>query len=75
VRALVAQHRERAGTALSVDELLERGWPGEQVAQSGANRVYVALTTLRKLGLRDFLNRDQAGYLLDPGAQIEIVDD
>jgi DNA-binding NtrC family response regulator len=75
VRALVAQHRERAGTARSVDELLERGWPGEQVVQSGANRVYVALTTLRKLGLRDFLNRDQAGYLLDPAAQVEIVDD
>ncbi|MEM6991151.1 MAG: hypothetical protein AAF721_11655 [Myxococcota bacterium] len=39
-------------------------------ARAGANRVYVALTTLRKLGLRDYLLSQDDGYLLDPAMPI-----
>ena len=65
--ALIDRRRTEPGSPLSVDALLARGWPDERfIAKTGANRVYVALTTLRKLGLRDLLVRDEGGYYLDP---------
>ncbi len=74
--ALAARRRSAPGSALSVPELLEVGWPGERVEpRSGANRVYVALTTLRRLGLRDILLRERDGYLLAPAAAIEVARD
>jgi hypothetical protein len=52
---------------LSQDALLARGWPGERMTPSaGANRMKVALSTLRTLGLRDILQRNEQGYLLNP---------
>lgn len=69
---LVHEHRHGPGAGLSLDALLEAGWPGERVMPSaGANRVYVALTTLRKLGLRKVLLSQEDGYLLDPAVPIE----
>ena len=69
---LVQEHRQSPGAGLSLDQLLEAGWPGERVMPSaGANRVYVALTTLRKLGLRKVLLSQEGGYLLDPAVPIE----
>jgi len=53
--------------ALDVAELLERGWPGERVIPEAAkNRVYVAVATLRKLGLKEVLLRRDDGYVFDP---------
>jgi len=50
-----------------VEGLLEKGWPGERVhPEAGADRVYMALSTLRKLGLREVLVSRDDGYLLDP---------
>jgi hypothetical protein len=50
---------------MRVEDLLAAGWPGERVRyDAGANRVYVALAELRKLGLRDWLMNDGAGYRL-----------
>ena len=52
---------------MSVQELLEAGWPGERpVAQAGANRVYVELNRLRRLGLRELLVKTADGYALAP---------
>ena len=34
--------------------------------RAGAMRVYVTISTLRDLGLRDFLVNGEGGYLLDP---------
>jgi hypothetical protein len=65
--ALVIARRERPGDALSADELLAAGWPGERVlAEAGAHRVRVAVSTLRKLGLSAALNTAANGYRLDP---------
>ncbi len=59
--------------ALSVEELLERGWPGEQVIPEAAkNRVYVAVATLRKMGLKDVLIRRDDGYVLDPEVALRV---
>jgi len=65
--ALATHHAQRPGVPLATFELLEAGWPGEEVAAlSGANRVYVALAALRKLGLASVLLRSGDGYLFDP---------
>ncbi len=51
--ALIERNREAPGASLTVQDLLEAGWPGERpMAEAGANRVYVALTKLRRMGLR-----------------------
>ena len=65
--ALGAARRERPGQTLSVEALLGAGWPGETVlSEAGASRVYVAVSTLRRMGLRDVLRRVDDGYLIDP---------
>ena len=65
--SLVQARLEHPGTGLSIDELQRVGWPGERMSPiSGANRVYVAIATLRSNGLRDLLLKREVGYLLDP---------
>ncbi len=61
------------GVALDSHDLLELGWPGESVnVQSGLNRVKVALSTLRKLGLREVLVRGEGGYRFDPDIPVAV---
>lgn len=69
----LAQEREASpARALAWDDLLASGWPGEKMrADAGAHRVRVAISTLRKLGLRDALLTREEGYLLDPGLALE----
>lgn len=63
---LARAHVERGGEALSLDEIIQAGWPGERLGlSSAANRVRVALATLRKLGLKDAIKTVQGGYTLD----------
>ncbi len=55
----------RPGGALGWEALLAAGWPGERVLpDAAAHRVRVAVSTLRKLGLRDLLRTTEEGYLL-----------
>ena len=62
----LAERREIApGEPLSVEALVAAGWPGERMLpKAGATRVYTAIASLRRLGLRDMLVRDERGYLL-----------
>lgn len=65
--ALAEARRDRAGKPLTLDQLLDVGWPGETpLAEAGQNRVYVAISALRKLGLGDSLQRWDNGYRIDP---------
>lgn len=67
VRALSEQRIAAPGVALPQDELVALGWPDEKIAADAAtNRMQVALSTLRKLGLRSLIQRTGEGYLLDP---------
>jgi predicted ATPase len=70
--ARLAERREIApGEPLSVDALVAAGWPGERMLpKAGATRVYTAVASLRRLGLRDLLLRDDQGYLLRPDVPI-----
>ena len=62
----LAERREIApGEPLSVEALVSAGWPGERMLpKAGATRVYTAIASLRRLGLRDYLMREERGYLL-----------
>jgi predicted ATPase len=64
---LCEQHRASPGGALTVDQLFAAGWPGEKaLPEAGARRVYVAISTLRSLGLGHALVTRDDGYLLHP---------
>ena len=72
---LVAERVSAPGRAIAVEALIEHGWPGERMRwESANNRFKVALSTLRKLGLKDMIVRDDAGYLLDPAIAIAWID-
>lgn len=66
---------ENPGVALSVHETVAIGWPGERIHPEAAReRVYTAITTLRRFGLRTLIRRDD-GYLIDPAQAVRLVDD
>jgi len=69
-RLLVALARERRrspGAYVSGTELVARVWPGERiVARAAKNRLHVALSTLRKAGLKAQIERSADGYRLVP---------
>ena len=72
---LAAVRIDAPGTASSWDAVQEAGWPGERILPSaGAHRVRVAVSTLRKLGLRDALRTTPEGYLLDPTLRVVRTD-
>lgn len=72
-RTLVEQRLQHPGRPVHVQQLVQAAWPGERlVGDSGANRVYVAIATLRALGLGPLLHTRSGGYLLDPFASIEV---
>lgn len=65
VSALLQASSEEPSRSLDVYAVLEAGWPGEQVLpEAAANRVYVAMATLRKLGLAPILHTCDEGYML-----------
>ncbi len=67
---LVRRRLEGEG-GLGVYDLMDVGWPGEILhPESGSNRVYVAITTLRNLGLREVLVHRDDGYTLDPAVAV-----
>lgn len=71
---LVAHGEARPGQPVTVEAMLAAGWPGERVLPAaGANRVYVAIATLRSMGLRDLLLSRDSGYFLDPACVIRRV--
>jgi hypothetical protein len=73
--ALAHARRSRAGAPVTIEELLRAGWPGEQpLAEAASNRVWVTISTLRKLGLGDALQRWDGGYRLDPAVPCRIED-
>ncbi|NUP04519.1 MAG: tetratricopeptide repeat protein [Polyangiaceae bacterium] len=65
LRVLVEARLARPGVPLTVETLVSVGWPGERIlSAAGAERVYAAIATLRRLGLRAFLVQQGDGYML-----------
>jgi hypothetical protein len=70
---LARERQQRPGQPLTVDTLIVAGWPGERMLpRAGATRVYTAIASLRRLGLRDVLLSVEHGYLLAPGVPLEL---
>jgi Tfp pilus assembly protein PilF len=68
--ALVAARTEQRG-ALSVDDVLRAGWPGERVLRRAAEaRVYNIIKHLRSAGLRDLIVSLEGGYAIDPAQRV-----
>lgn len=77
-RVLWALCRRRAAGSLDAidpDVLVREVWPEETlVRRSGRNRLYVALSSLRKAGLADILERGPAGYRLSPRVEVVVAE-
>jgi hypothetical protein len=68
---LVERRTRDPGKGTPSAELFAAAWPGTRVStKSMGARVYVAIGTLRRLGLADMLLRNDSGYLLDPARPI-----
>lgn len=67
----LAQARSSGAADVSRDDLIAAGWPDERIlAGAAAHRVRVAMSTLRKLGLKAVLVTTEDGYALDPQVAI-----
>lgn len=74
LEGLLAEHAAHPGRPMPVEAMLAAGWPGERVLRgAAANRVYVAVATLRSVGLRDVLLSREGGYCLDPRCVVRRV--
>ncbi len=64
LEALVAR-RLAGGPNLSIGDLVRAAWPEQRaVTDAAKNRVHVALSTLRSLGLKGIIVREDGGYRL-----------
>jgi hypothetical protein len=72
LRALVDARSSQPGVPVSVETLVAAGWPGERILPAAAaGRVYTAIATLRRMGLRGVVEQTGTGYLIPP--QIPVV--
>jgi hypothetical protein len=66
---LIVAH-ERGRGPVATEQLVAAGWPGERILPAAAsNRLHVALSTLRRLGLGDLVVRDAGGYAIASGVE------
>ncbi len=69
---LVARSQAAPGRPCPLPELMRATWPEQsELNDLTLNRLYVAVATLRKLGLKDWLVKEPDGYYLDPRVSIE----
>jgi tetratricopeptide (TPR) repeat protein len=74
LRLLASRRMDAPGDVVPVEEIIDAGWQGERIRPEAAlNRAYVALATLRKLGLREALVTAAGGYCLDPAMAIRFA--
>jgi predicted ATPase len=73
LQRLVQARTQTPGRPVEMEELIRAGWPEEKMrALAGINRVHVALTSLRNVGLRRVLISRERGHLLDPNLQLVV---
>lgn len=69
--ALVARRLSHPGAPVAIGALIEAAWPGEKMSPAAQrNRLHVALSALRSLGLREVLCGDARGYWIDTHANV-----
>ena len=71
--AIVQGTVDSATAGVSVDELIEVGWPDQSpTRESGANRVYNVIRMLRDKGLDDIIVTGESGYVVDASVAVEL---
>jgi hypothetical protein len=71
LEAFAHQHERVPGRALSTADLVRAGWAGEKMSKTaGQERVYAAIATMRKLGLRSLIEQEGEGYRLIPSVKL-----
>lgn len=74
LRLLVQRRQLAPGQATAAVDLCAAAWPGDRSDRASLlNRLRVAMTTLRRMGLRDLLMRDNVGYWLDPSVPVVVA--
>ena len=74
--ALVRDAFTKRHPALSKEELISKGWPDEKAdAESSLNRLYVALSALRKKGLKNLIEAKDGHYRLSQSESVFFVQD
>jgi tetratricopeptide (TPR) repeat protein len=72
---LIDARRSAPNTTVSLAEIIRAGWPGEDlIPHSATTRAYVAISTLRRLGLKDVLVSRDGGYLLLGSVPLDFSD-
>lgn len=75
ILGLAKARQDSPGEGVSLDDVLELGWPGERVTpEAAASRVYTAIRTLRGFGLDEYLLTTDQGYLLSTDLDIAFQD-
>jgi len=70
---LAVKRIEAPGEVVTIETIIGVGWPGERIASDAAlNRAYVALASLRKMGLRGLLVHGAGGYALAQSVVVRI---
>jgi len=73
VRSLVEHKASGDATALGIEALRDAGWPGERMgAEAARSRVYVAVSSLRRMGLGELVEHVDEGYRLRASVRIEL---
>lgn len=66
---------ERPGNPVTTDDVIDAGWPDEQILYDAAlSRVYTTMNRLRSLGFEPWIHTLDDGYVLDPTLTVEWVD-
>jgi predicted ATPase len=72
---LLRAHGDREGELVSREQIAAAVWPDQKLlAKASANRLAVAVSTLRKAGLADVLASDPRGIGLRAGIHVVLVD-
>lgn len=72
---LARRRIEAPGEVVTIETMIKVGWPGERIATDAAlNRAYVALASLRKLGLKGFLLHGAGGYAISQAVVVRIAE-
>lgn len=72
--ALAAQYERSPDTVVEPQALIREAWPKEHYnPEVHVNRLHVALSSLRTLGLREVVIRSDRGYRLQPGTELHRI--
>ncbi|MEZ4461574.1 MAG: tetratricopeptide repeat protein [bacterium] len=75
LRLIVLALARATDTVLTVDDVVDAGWPGEKILPDAARlRVYTTIKRLRNMGFADLIETTDEGYRFTESLAVEIQD-